>query len=105
MLSDILPEGQIRDFIGPYVENRNLVWAFGVQVAIASLLQLVSQLFSVGRTLGVSDFLSEGLPALGPLVQWVIAVSFTFGNTEWAWQNPILALLLLLPSFCYINAK
>ena len=41
MLSDILPEGQIRDLVGPYVENRNLVWAFGVQVAIASLLQLI----------------------------------------------------------------
>ena len=95
----------VTDFLGPYIAGRNLVWALGVQVALPSILTVVSQMLAVLNKLGLKAFINEAVPALGPLLTWICSVIFTFKNTEWAWEHPLLALLLLLPGFCLINAK
>ena len=38
-------------------------------------------------------------------MQWFLAIGWMFGNSEWAHQHPMLALLLLMPSFSMINSK
>ena len=89
----------------PYVADKNLVWALGAAVVFCSIGQSSSSIISVYRKLGFIDFFKIGVPELMPLFQWVLASTFLFLNTEWAWEQPHLALLVLLPSFCLINSK
>ena len=40
-----------------------------------------------------------------PLFFWLGALAYLFISVEWAYQYPLLAVLLLTPSYCTMNSK
>ena len=89
----------------PFLQGKSLIWALGILVGSTSACQALSNLGNVLIKYGPSDFVRLGCPGLVPIFQWLLAVSFTFQSTEWAWNYPQFALQLLLPGFCLINSK
>ena len=57
------------------------------------------------RATGPQEFSRSAMSGLVPLLMWLMCVFQTFVSTEWAWRNPSLAMILLLPSFSEINSK
>ena len=73
--------------------------------AVILVSQIALSLFNSARVLGKTHFFGVALPALMPLIEWLIAVYIVFYQTEWGPRHLGLAMVLLCPSFSLINSK
>ena len=88
-----------------FIAGKSIIWCISVWVVMTGIFQASINVKNVYQKLGFDEFLREGVPGLVPLWQWLLCVIQVFINTDWAWQNPALAVTLLTPSFCLINSQ
>ena len=87
-----------------FIAGKSIIWCIGVWVVMTGILQASINVKNVFKKLGFEEFWREGLPGLVPLMQWLLCVFQVFMNSEWAWKNPGLTVVLFTPSFCLINS-
>ena len=73
--------------------------------ATGGVMQVIVNFYTVLRKLGMTKFLLDAAPGVMPIFQWMICASFFWSHTQWAWDHPALAMLVLTPGFCLINSK
>mmetsp|Transcript_7246 Transcript_7246/g.10159 ORF Transcript_7246/g.10159 Transcript_7246/m.10159 type:complete len:157 (+) Transcript_7246:606-1076(+) len=85
--------------------QKSIIWYVAFFTAFSGAIQGLSSVVCTVQALGCKRFLKEGIFGMIPILNWAISVCFIFTKTQWAWDNPGLMTMLMMPSFCLINSK
>lgn len=81
-----------------------MIGLFSYFIIFTTCVQVGCSLLNVWYALGLNRFVTDGLSGVVPYCCWLLALIATF-QSEWGWENPALATVLLCPTYCLINSK
>ena len=76
---------------------------FDLKIFVSAISYAVSNItYALEKT---SESKSDALLGLMPIVLFYGEIAILFGSTQWAWDYPALAMLIVFPSYCLMTCR